>query len=290
MRYRCRRSLIPLAFITLCLFFTAATAFGQTQSQGRSYRAPRLPGTRNPNLNGIWQAVTTANWDIQAHAAQAGPASAILGVYIAEPAGLSIVEGDEIPYQPWAAAKKRENFNQRLTAEPDLERRYEGDPELKCFLPGIPRATYMPFPFQIIQSATAPVMMISYEFAGAVRPINMGKAVEAPVDSWMGWSNGRWDGDTLVVDVTGFNGNTWFDRAGNFASDSLHVVERYTPMGPDHLSYEATIEDPKVFTRPWKIRLPLYRRKESNAQLLEFKCPEFSEELLYGKLRKGATQ
>ena len=113
---------------------------------------------------------------------------------------------------------------------------------------------------------------------------------EAPIDAWMGWSRGRWEGDTLVVDVTGFNDASWFDRAGNFHSEALHVVERYTRTGPDHLSYEATIEDPKVFTRPWKIRMPLYRRAEANAQLFEYKCVEFVEELMYGHLRKAETK
>jgi hypothetical protein len=102
----------------------------------------------------------------------------------------------------------------------------------------------------------------------------------------MGWSRGSWDGDTLVVDVTSMGDQTWFDRAGNYHSDALHVVERYTRTDPDHLTYEATIEDPKTFTRPWKISMPLYRRVEKNMQLLEYKCVEFAEELMYGHLRK----
>jgi len=114
----------------------------------------------------------------------------------------------------------------------------------------------------------------------------MGKPQEAAVDTWMGTANGRWEGETLVVDNTGFNDLSWFDRAGDFHSDALHVVERYTRTGPDHITYEATIEDPQVFTRPWKISMPLYRRVEKNAQLGEFKCVEYSEELLYGDLRK----
>lgn len=284
-----RANVISAALFTIAIAATCPFV-GSTVAQSRTYRAPRLKGTDKPNLNGLWQAVNTANWDVQGHAAQAGPASSVLGAYIAEPAGMSIVEGDAIPYQPWAAAKKEQNFKTRLSAEPDQDKRYDGDPELKCFLPGVPRVVYMPFPFQIIQSANGGVIMFAYEFAGAARPVNMAHHTDAPVDSWMGWSNGHWEGDTLVVDVTGFNGNTWFDRAGNFASDALHVVERYTPMDADHLWYEAAIEDSKVFTRPWKIRFPLYRRKEPNAQLLEFKCTEFSEELLYGRYRKGATQ
>ena len=185
-----------------------------------------------------------------------------------------MVEGNEIPYLPAAAARKKENFENRLAA----------DPENKCFLPGVPRATYMPFPFQIVQ--TSQYILIAYEFASASRVIYMGKAPESPVDTWMGHSVGHWEGETLVVDVTSFNDQTWFDRAGNFHSDELHVVERYTPLSRDALSYEATIEDPKVFSRPWKMSMPLYRRLERNAQLLEFKCVEFAEELMYGPLRR----
>ena len=152
-------------------------------------------------------------------------------------------------------------------------------------MPGVPRATYMPFPFQIVQGS-GPYILMAYEFTSATRIIRMNWKDEGPADSWMGWSRGRWEGDTLVVDVTGIREETWFDRAGDFHSDALHVVERYTPVSPYHLMYEATIEDPKVFTRPWKISFPLYRRMEKNVQLLEFKCVPFTEELLYGVLRK----
>jgi hypothetical protein len=233
---------------------------------------PRGPDG-HPNLNGVWQSLNTANWDIQEHAARSGPVLA-LGAVGAVPPGLGIVEGNELPYLPAAAAKKKENFANRLTA----------DPEVKCYMPGVPRATYMPYPFQIVQ--TPKYVLIAYEYAGANRTIFMDKAAPPPADSWMGHSVGRWEGDTLVVDVTAQNEDTWFDRAGNFHSDALHVVERYTPLGPDALTYEATIEDPKVFSRPWKITMPLYRRLEKNAQLLEFKCVEFVEELMYGHLRK----
>ncbi len=227
----------------------------------------------HPNLNGIWQTLNTANWDIQEHAARAGSVVA-LGAIGAVPPGLGIVEGNDLPYLPAAAAKKKENFENRLTA----------DPEVKCYMPGVPRATYMPYPFQIVQ--TPKYILMSYEYAAANRTIFMDKAPPAAADSWMGHSVGRWDGDTLVVDVTAQNEETWFDRAGNFHSDALHVVERYTPLTADALTYEATIEDPKVFSRPWKITMPLYRRLEKNAQLLEFKCVEFVEELMYGHLRK----
>lgn len=266
----------------------AVLAFGGIPAiaQATAYRAPRTPDGK-PNLSGIWQAINTANWDIQAHAARPAlmtvpgpiapiPARPVLafGAVGAVPGGLGVVEGDEIPYQAWAAAKKKENAEHWLTS----------DPEIKCYLPGVPRATYMPFPFQMVQ--TGKVIVLTYEFAGATRTINMGKPTEAQTESWMGWSNGRWEGDTLVVDVTGQNDQTWFDRAGNFHSEALRVVERYTPRSADTMMYEATIEDPKVFTRPWKMSMPLYRRVEKNAQIVEFSCVEFVEELLYGQFRK----
>jgi hypothetical protein len=243
----------------------------QGQAAAPAYRAPRTADGR-PNFNGIWQSMNEANWDIQAHAANFGRVVA-LGAADAVPPGLGIVDGD-IPYLPAALSQKRQNFEKRLSL----------DPEIKCYLPGVPRAMYQNRPFQIIQSRD--VIMMVFEFAGAVRTINMGKPTEAPADSWMGWSNGRWEGETLVIDSTGFNDMSWFDRAGNFHSDALHVVERITASSPDHLNYEATIEDKNVFSKPWKMSFPLYRRKERNAQIMEFKCVEFVEELIYGHLRK----
>jgi hypothetical protein len=245
-------------------------------SGAEAYRAPRAADGK-ADLNGIWQALNTANWDLQEHAARPGVVVA-LGAAGAVPAGLSVVEGGEIPYLPAAAAKKKENFENRLTA----------DPEIKCYLPGVPRATYMPYPFQIVQ--TPKFILMAYEFAGAARTIHIDKAPSNPVDSWMGQSVGHWEGDTLVVDVTGLNDQTWLDRAGNFHSDALHVVERYTPLSPDALTYDVTIEDPKVFSRPWKMSMPLYRRLDKNAQLMEFKCVEFVEELMYGHLRKQPSK
>jgi hypothetical protein len=260
---------------------TAAAALAAAQTP--AYKAPRLTGTPNPNLNGLWQALNEANWDIQAHAAQPGPPQ--FGALFAEPAGPGIVEGNEIPYQPWALAKKKDNFEKRMVrVNSDGVRMEPLDPESKCYMPGIPRANYMPFPFQIVQGTDK--IITAYEFASASRVVNLDKVGPAPVDSYMGWSVGRWEGDTLVVDVTGFNDKTWFDRAGNFHSEALHVVERFTPASADLLNYEATIEDSKVFTRPWKISFPLYRRRDKNAQFLEFKCVPFSEELVYGHLRK----
>jgi hypothetical protein len=197
-----------------------------------------------------------------------------LGAVASVPAGQGVVEGNDLPYLPTALERKKKNQDNWLTS----------DPEIKCYLPGVPRANYMPFPFQIFQSSTA--IFIAYEYAGATRNIYLKDPGPAPADSWMGQSVGHWEAETLVVDVTGFNDQSWFDRSGNFHSDALHVVERYTRTSPDVISYEATITDPKVFSRPWKMSMPLYRRLEKNAQLMDFKCVEFVEELLYGQWRK----
>ena len=265
---------------------TAAAIPVAGQSRTAAYRAPRLADGR-PDLNGVWQALGEAHFDLEAHMARPAlalrpgpfgpvPAATVLpfGAVGAVPPGLGVVEGGEIPYKPEALATRNEN----------RERWLERDPEIKCYLPGVPRATYMPYPLQILQSSSA--MFIAYEYAGATRNILLKDPGPAPVSSWMGQSVGRWDGETFVVDVTGLNDSTWFDRSGNFHSDALHVVERYTRTAPDVISYEATIEDASVFTRPWTIRMPLYRRLEANAQLLDFKCVEFVEEMIYGKWRK----
>src|SRR5580765_678240 len=238
------------------------------------YRAPRTADGK-ANLNGIWQALNEAEWDIEGHSAAPGRVLA-LGTEDAVVPGLGVVEGGPLPYLPAAAAKKKANFEKRLTL----------DPVIKCYLPGVPRAMYLPQPFQILQSQKH--IMMAFQYAGAIRTIYMADQTPAPADSWMGWSNGKWEGETLVIDTTGFNDLSWFDRAGNFHSDELHVVERITATGPDHLNYEATIEDKKVFSRPWKMSMPLYRRKDKGARLLEFRCVEFVEDLIYGALRKGA--
>jgi hypothetical protein len=207
-----------------------------------------------PDLSGVWQVLNTAAWDIQDHGARVGM-----------PAGEGVVEGNELPYQPWALKRKRENFANRATA----------DPETKCYLPGVPRATYMGFPFHIIQGPAG--FIIAYEYAHAIRRIYMDSPhPPGPIEWWMGDSRGRWDGDTLVVDVVHFTGQTWLDRAGNFHSEALHVVERYRPLGPDHIQYEATLEDPKVFVRPWKMSMVLYRRKEPRARILEYECYSYA--------------
>ena len=261
-------SIIARVAVVGVLSLVATSAAGQAPA----YRAPRTAGGK-PDLNGIWQALNSANWDLQGHAAATGPVPS-LGAVFAKPPGLGVVEGDEIPYLPAAAAKRKENQANWVML----------DPEVKCYLPGVPRATYLPYPFQIVQSRNG--VLIAYEYAGAVRVINMEAPTKAPADSWMGWSNGHWEGDTLVVDVTSQNEETWFDRAGNFHSDALHVVERYTPRSADTLDYEAIIEDPKVFSRRWKISMPLYRRVEKHARVLEYRCVEFAEAFLYGHLRK----
>ena len=241
---------------------------------------PRTADGR-PDLNGIWQAMNTANYDLEDHGA--APAHLLLaGVTGAVLPGESVVEGGRIPYRPEALARRNENRKNAIPGKPG--RNLAADPELNCFLPGVPRATYLPHPFQIFQSSK--VVWILYQYSYARREIPLGTSTEAPYESWMGWSNGRWEGDTLVVEVTGFNDQTWFDRAGNYHTDALRVVERYTPLSPYHLMYEATIEDPKVFTRPWKISMPLYRRMDRNVRLLEFKCPELVEELHLGEYRK----
>ena len=224
------------------------------QSQTTTPYSPPRTREGQPDLQGIWQAVNTAHWDLEAH-------NGSLGV----PAGHSVVEGGLIPYQPSALEKRKEN----------VAKRAELDPETLCWLPGVPRATYMPHPFQIVQ--TADKVMFLYQYRKWVRNVwmNGNPHPEGPIDWYMGDSRGSWDGNTFVADVIHFNDKTWFDRAGNFHSEELHVVERYTRTGPDHMLYEATIEDPKVFTRPWKISMPLYRRLEQTAELLEYDCPAY---------------
>jgi hypothetical protein len=230
------------------IVFTALLTLAPVPAVAQSGAIPRMPDGR-PNLQGIWQVLAPAAWDIQDHSPR-------LGV----PAGQGIVEGNEIPYQPAALKRKQENFASRATA----------DPESKGYLPGVPRAMYMPFPFQIVQTPTH--LAMTFEYAQAVRIVytNGTPHPRGPIEWWMGDSRGKWDGDTLVVDVVHFTDQTWLDRAGNFHSELLHLVERYTLAGPDHINYEVTVEDPKVFTRPWKMRTVLYRRKEPNVRLLDY--------------------
>jgi hypothetical protein len=236
---RCGFATVVLA---ASLTLPAARAAGQAPTSART-------ADGKPNLQGIWQVLNTAAWDIQDHQAR-------LGV----PAGQGIVDGNELPYLPAALARKRANFENRATA----------DPETKGYLPGVPRIMYMPFPFQIFQTPDQVVMVFEYD--RGVRNIytNGTPHPRGPLNWWMGDSRGRWEGNTLVVDVVYFTDQTWFDRAGNFHSDALHLVERFTPAGADHINYEVTVEDPNVFSRPWTMRMVLYRRKEPNVRVLEY--------------------
>jgi len=253
MRHLLVRRLLPASVFAIIFCVGALQGGAQPPAAaGRKYTGPRTPDGK-PNLNGIWQTMSTAHWDLEAHSAADGT-----------PAGVSVVEGETIPYQPAALAKKKENMANRVKL----------DPINKCYLPGVPRITYVPFPFQITQ--TPKYVVLNYEYQHGTRIVYIDSPHAPPNDFWMGDSRGRWDGDTLVVDVTHFNDSTWFDMAGNFHTDSLHVIERYTPLEAGHvMHYEATIEDPKVFTRPWKINLPIYRRAEQNVQLLDYDCVDF---------------
>ena len=248
---------------------------------------PRL-ADGHPDMSGIWQVLNEANYDLEPHIARhslqmrEGPVNPVpsiptlrMGAVGAVPGSLGvIVGGGKIPYTAEARALKEENMAEWI----------DRDPEVKCYMPGVPRATYMPMPFQIIQSETD--VFIAYQFAGAVRDIYMDNPGPSQVDSWMGWSVGSWEGDTLVVDVTGLLDGTWFDRAGSHHSTQLHVVERYTMISPSHIDYEATIEDSVVLTEPFTIKMPIYRRIEENARLMDFRCVEFVEELLFGEWRR----
>jgi hypothetical protein len=263
---------ISTAAVVAMLTLAVSSTAGQAPA---GFKAARM-ADGHPDLNGVWQALNTANWNLLSHGVQPAlatrpgrvqgtvvPAAPVLafGAVGGVPAGLGVVEGDVIPYQPAAAAKRKENADNWLMR----------DPEIKCFLPGVPRATYMPYPFQIVQGTDR--IKMAYEFAGATRTIEMGGKDEAPIDMWMGWSNGRWEGDTLVVDVSNFNGRTWLDMAANFVDENEHVVERFSLVDHDTIQYEATITDPTVFLRPVQMRFTL-KRLPAEQQILEYSCLE----------------
>ncbi len=256
---------------------TAAAALlalsGAVHSQDQDFQPDRLSGGE-PDFNGIWQALNTANWNLEPHSARALDEFWELGSLAAVPPGLGVVEGGEIPYLPEALEQREEN----RAGWP------EADPETKCYLPGIPRAMYMPYPFQIIQAGDGDDLLMAYSYHSANRVIHMTDHRDPPVDTWMGRSNGEWDGDTLVIRTVGFNGEAWLDRAGNFFSPAAVVTERLSLISENVMQYEATIEDPRTFSEPWTIRMPLYRHVEENAQLLEFKCVPFVERLIYKDL------
>jgi hypothetical protein len=288
MRNRFSGSMITVAVVAAAV--SAVISVSVTRTEGQATRPARVGG--KPNFSGIWQANNEANWDLQAHAARAGavtqqgvypyeyarvPAAPVLALGAAGgvPGSLGVVQGDgQIPYKAEALAVKKANADNWI----------DRDPELKCYLPGLPRAMYMPYPFEITQSTNK--IHMAYEFTSTARTIHLDKVEGPPDDAWMGHSVGRWDGDTLVVDVDHFNDRSWFDRAGNFHSEDLKLQERFTPQSADVIRYEVTITDPKVFSRPWRIAMPLYRRAEPNMQLIEYRCIEFVEEFMYGSLRK----
>ena len=258
----------------------AIIALFSAYAQGAYAQLEQLPRTPagKPDLSGIWQAMTTAHYDIEPHAAAYGPYPAEFGALSAIPAGLGIVEGNHIPYTEAARRQRDENRNNAISK----------DPLAKCYMPGVPRANYLPFPFQIVQSSD--VVLIAYEFAEANRIVYVDQPeIESQVDAWMGHSNAHWEGDTLVVRVSGQMPDTWFDRSGNHHSYEMVVEERWTPAGPNHINYSATITDPGTFTQPWTVSFPLYRHIDEDMQLLEFKCAEFAEEYLYGQYRKPGS-
>lgn len=221
----------------------------------QEYLVPRTPDG-NPDLQGVWQALNTAVWDIQDHSSQWGM-----------PAGQGVVVGNDLPYQASALEKRQTNYENRLT----------DDPEANCKMVGVPRITYMPYPFQIIQTPNQIVM--TYEWVHSIRNIYMNSEhPEGPIQWYMGDSRGYWDGDTLVVDVVHFTDETWFDRSGNYHGEGLHVIERYTRLGPDHMQYDVTVEDPEIFTEPWHMSMPLYRRQEENIRILEYECYALAED------------
>ena len=288
MRGRWNGSSIPVALAAAAV--GAVVTASITSIAGQSEAGRTVDG--RPDFSGIWQANNEAHWDLEAHAARAGavtqpgvypypyaevPAAPVLalGAAAGVPGSIGVVQGDgQIPYTPEAAATQQENAANRI----------DRDPELKCYLPGIPRAMYMPYPFQITQSTTK--IHMAYPFGQTARTIHLDEVEPPPDYTYMGHSVGRWEDDTLVVDVTDFNGKNWFDRAGNFHSEALRLEERFTPITSDAFLYEVTIEDPNVFTRPWRIAMPVYRRLEPNMTVLEYPCVEFAEEFLYGHLRK----
>ncbi len=286
----CLSAALLLASLAACSPAGTPPAEDATAAAAAAVPASAIPRTPDgkPDLNGIWQVMSTANNNLESAPAKAAfamvpgdfvpvpaPEIVAMGAVGSVPASYSVVEGGTIPYKPEALAQRQTNQENWLTS----------DPEIKCFMPGVPRATYMPHPFQIFQSQEA--MFIAYSFAGAVRNIYLENPGEPPLDAWMGQSYGYWEGDTFVVEVTGLDDRTWFDRAGNYHTYKLKVTERYTMVSENVIEYEATMEDPDIFERPWTISMPIYRRLEEGFELPQFKCVEFVEELMYGKYRKG---
>jgi hypothetical protein len=264
-----------MALVSIVAAGLSSVSSSVTAQQPTGAAIPRTADGK-PNLTGLWQAMNTANWDLQTHEARMTPVVS-LGAAFSVPGGVGVVDGEEIPYRPEMVAKKKENQDNYLAR----------DPEIKCYMPGVPRAMYQPHPFQIVQSTNTVIM--AFEFANSSRNIRLNYKGTSPAPSWMGWSVARWEGDTLVVDVTDQVGDTWFDRSGNFHSDEMKVTERISMIDANTLNYRATIDDPKTFTRPWTIEMPLYRRRDKGAQIVEFRCVPFVEELMWGHLRKKSN-
>ena len=236
---------------------------------GQSSRPEALPRTADgkPDLQGIWQATSSAAADLQDHVASFNML-----------AGRSVVAGGAIPYQGWAAQQRAENFQNRQTA----------DPLSKCYMPGVPRAMYLDFPFQIFQTPSAVAMAFEWELDYRLIHMDGTPHPSDGSDFWMGDSRGHWDGDTLVVDVSDINDKTWFDMAGDFHSGELHVVERYRMTDRDTIEYQATMEDPKVFTKPWTINIALHRRMDRD-RLFEYSCESELEEVTGAFTREDRT-
>ena len=267
-----RKRVIALAgavAVTAGVSFAVLPAAAQAPAASAAFTPPRTP-EGHPDLQGVWRAWNLARYDLEDHGAKPGvPAGR---GFVVDPAD------GKIPYQPWALKKREENYLGTRAAHPYLNT----DPLAKCYLPGIPRLTYLGWPFQIIQ--TADDVNFAYEWSHKKRIVPVTDAFGPRPDPedglnarWNGMARGRYEGNTLVVDLTNFNPYTWFDMAGNFHSEALHVVERYTLVGPDTLQYEATMEDSKVFTRPWTIRMALQRQKDIG--LLDYECTAMLDEL-----------
>lgn len=259
-------SLIPAATVAAAILLAPTPGVGQTKAapakaatkaKADTYKAPRTPDGK-ADLQGIWQASSTATaFNVEPHT----PSLNIQG-------GLGVIvdpADGKIPYRPEARAKQQENFKNRAAL----------DPINKCYMPGVPRVVYMPFPFQILQTPDKVVLLS--EYAHTTRNIFLKGEHLDGLELWMGDSRGKWDGDTLVVDVNNFNADTWLDQSGNHHSEALHVTERFTRTGADTMTYEATLDDPKTYTQPWTMRLLLYRHQEPNYRLLEYECNAYME-------------
>jgi hypothetical protein len=273
-----RVSIIILSVVTLIaalvLSVAVLSAGGQAgprgqapPPRGQAPAGPAVPRTADgkPDLTGIWQVLDNSlDGNIEPHAASYG-VRAGQGAIVDPPDG-------KIPYLAAALAKRQANYKNRAK-----------DPVAYCFKPGVPRITYIPYPFQITQ--TSKMIQITYEFVHNYRSVYINESEHLPgIDFYNGDSRAKWEGDTLVVDVANFNDDpehpTWFDSTGNYHSDALHVVERWTRTGPDTMIYRATMEDRKVFSRPWTIEVLLYRHQEKNFRIMDYECQMFKEKLV----------